>query len=190
MQLVVPSLDRLSDYVAALETGWSPDTVRKDAAAREQLARIEQDADAFLASQVDREARGPLVTLPDGSQVPRLPGFLLWLWDGSFCGAINLRWQKDGQGRATPELPPHVMGHVGYAVVPWRRGRGLAKSALAQLLPMARDEGLPHVLITTDLDNLASQRIIEANGGQLQERFTKPASYGGAEALRYRIDLA
>jgi hypothetical protein len=31
--------------------------------------------------------------------------------------------------------------------------------------------------------------VIEANGGRLLERFTKPAALGGAESLRYRIDL-
>jgi hypothetical protein len=38
-----------------------------------------------------------------------------------------------------------------------------------------------------DLSNVVSQRVIEANGGQLVERFFQPAAYGGAEALRYRI---
>jgi len=50
-------------------------------------------------------------------------------------------------------------------------------------------EGLPHVDITTDADNLASQRVIEVNGGKLVERFYKPAAYGGAESLRFRILL-
>jgi predicted acetyltransferase len=58
------------------------------------------------------------------------------------------------------------------------------------LLPEARAEGLPFVEITTDLTNIASQHVIEANGGVLFERFTKPAQYGGAESLRYRIALS
>lgn len=32
--------------------------------------------------------------------------------------------------------------------------------------------------------------VIEANGGELIERFHKPAEYGGAESLRFRITLA
>jgi hypothetical protein len=31
--------------------------------------------------------------------------------------------------------------------------------------------------------------VIEANGGTLIERFYKPAAYGGAESLRFRIPL-
>jgi predicted acetyltransferase len=56
------------------------------------------------------------------------------------------------------------------------------------MLPLARAEGLDHVVITTDLDNLPSQRVIVANGGVLVEQFRKPAQYGGKESLRYRID--
>jgi predicted acetyltransferase len=52
-----------------------------------------------------------------------------------------------------------------------------------------RAEGLDHVILTTDPDNLPSQRVIEANGGRLLERFTKPAALRGAESLRWRIDL-
>ncbi len=55
------------------------------------------------------------------------------------------------------------------------------------MLRIAADEGLPIVDITTDLDNVASQRVIEANGGVLVERFTKLASAGGGPALRFEV---
>jgi len=48
--------------------------------------------------------------------VPRLPGRVLWVWDGEFCGVINLRFVP-----GTLDLPPHVSGHAGYAIVPWKR---------------------------------------------------------------------
>jgi len=98
MQLVVPSTDRLAGYVDALKRGWSPDNVRLEVAAREHLAAIEQDAAAFLARVDDREAQGGPVTLPDGSQVPRLPGIVRWMWDGEFCGQIGFRWQPGTPG--------------------------------------------------------------------------------------------
>jgi len=48
--------------------------------------------------------------------------------------------------------------------------------------------GLPYIELTTDIDNLASQKVITANGGVLVERFTKPAAYGpDSPALRWRI---
>ena len=183
MNLVWPGPEYLPGYVDALQRGWSPDNLRPEAA-QEELERIAQDPVAFLAEQVDREANGPPITLPGGSTVPRLPGYHLWMWDGEFCGSIGFRWQP-----GTPALPPHCLGHVGYAVVPWKRRRGYATRALQLLLPQTREEGLPYVELTTDAGNVASRRVIEANGGTVVERFNKPAAYGGAESLRYRISL-
>jgi len=182
--LVWPSPEYLAGYVAALELGWSADNVRGKDAADEELAKIAAHSAAFLVSLVDREAMGDPVPLPDGSTVPRLPGYRRWLWDGAFCGSIGLRWQ-----RGTEALPPHCLGHIGYAVVPWKQRRGYATSALRQLLPDAAAEGLRYVEITTDPDNVASQRVIESNGGRLIERFIKPAQFGSLPGLRYRIDL-
>lgn len=185
MELVWPSRAYLAGYVDALERGWSPDNVRGLVAAQEELARIAADADAFLASLVDREAAGAPILLKDGTAVPRLPGYRRWLWDGEFCGNIGFRWQ-----RGTEALPPHCLGHIGYSVVPWKRRRGYATRAVAQLLPDARVEGLRYVEITTAPENIASQRVIEANGGVLIEEFTKPASLGGSPELRFRVTLA
>ena len=184
MDLVWPAAQYLPGYVHALRQGWSPDNLRPQAA-WDELARITQDADRFLSEQVDREAKGPSITLPDGSTVPRLPGYSLWMWDGEFCGSIGFRWQP-----GTTELPPYCLGHVGYSVVPWKRQRGYATRALQLLLPHARAEGLAHIELTTDVDNLASQRVIEANGGTLIERFYKPLALGGSESLRFCIVIA
>ena len=184
MRLVWPARDFLPGYVAALERGWSPDNLRGAAAAAEQLARIHADPDAFLASLVDREAAGAPITLPDGTTVPRLPGYIRWMWDGEFCGSIGFRWQ-----RGTETLPPHCLGHIGYSVVPWKRGRGYARLALRDLLPEARAEGLGYVEITTQPENVPSQRVILANGGVLVEEFMTPAALGGRRELRYRVLL-
>lgn len=184
LALVKPSLVALPQYVDALKRGWSPDNVRGRLGADEQLVRIAEDAALFVALQDDMEARGAPVILPDGTSVARLPGFYRWIWDGAFCGTVGFRWQP-----GTPELPAHVLGHLGYGVVPWKQGRGYARRALAMILPDMRALGLPWVQLTTDPDNLASQRVIEANGGVLIERFKKPAVYGEGESLRYRITL-
>ena len=184
MELVWPARQYLPSYIHALQQGWSPDNLRSETA-QDHLAHIAGDADDFVSRQVDREAKGSPITLPDGSVVPRLPGFSLWMWDGEFCGSIGFRWQP-----GTTDLPPHCLGHVGYSVVPWKRRRGYATRALHLLLPLARAEGLSLIELTTDADNLASQRVIEANGGTLIERFDKPAQYGGAESLRFCISFA
>ena len=184
IQLVWPSEKYLQGYISALKRGWSPDTSRAAAAAREALERIAKDPRQYVEALVDREAKGGPVVLPDGSTRVRLPGYSRWIWDGQFCGVINFRWQP-----GTSALPPHCLGHIGYAVVPWKQRRGYATEALRQLLPETRAEGIPYLEITTDVDNIASQRVIEANGGVLIERFQKPSQYGGAEGLRFHIPL-
>src|SRR5215208_6624800 len=170
MRLVWPAREYLSSYVAALERGWSPDNIRDQAAADEELRRIAADRDKFIARLVDREAEGEPIALPDGTMVPRLPGYSRWMWDGEFCGSIGLRWQ-----RGTEALPPHCLGHIGYGVVPWKRGRGYATRALAEMLREAAALGLRYVELTTDPDNVGSQRVILANGGSYVEEFTTPA---------------
>ena len=124
------------------------------------------------------------MALPDGSTVPRLPGFRLWMWDGEFCGSIELRWQA-----GTTDLPAYCLGHIGYSVVPWKRRRGYATQALRLMLPMARERGLVHVDLTTDPDNVASQRVILANGGQIERRFRALNAFGNTEKLLLRIQL-
>lgn len=183
LTLVTPARDYLPAYVAALARGWSPDTTAGGEATRlAHLEKIAADPDGFLAGLDDPDGLAGDVQLPDGTMVKRLPGFYRWLWDGDFVGSINFRWAK-----GTEVLPPHCLGHVGYAVVPWRRGEGHATAALGLLLPLAAESGLRWIDLTTDPDNVASHRVIVANGGRLVERFTKPAAYGGAEGLLWRI---
>lgn len=184
MSLVIPASQHIASYKAALERGWSPDNVCGKVAAREQLDRIGENPLGFVASLDDPEASGAPIALPDGTFVPRLPGIVRWMWDGDFCCTIGFRWQH-----GTPALPPHVLGHIGFAVVPWNRRQGYATRALAAILGEARLRCLPWVELTTNPDNEASQRVIAANGGILIEQFSKLPAYGGGEALRYRIVL-
>jgi predicted acetyltransferase len=184
MDLIWPSIEALPSYVDALRQGWSPDTMRPQTAT-DQLAEIDRDPVAFLESLVDREASGPPIPLPDGTFGRRLPGFHKWMWDGAFCGSIGFRWQP-----GTTDLPPHVLGHIGYSVVPWKRRLGYATEALGLLLPDATAAGLEFVEVTTDLDNLGSQRVIEANGGVLLDGYEPDPVYGVECKLRYRISVA
>jgi predicted acetyltransferase len=183
VELVAPAPEYLPSYVAALRQGWAADTTGTRTAEHE-LHDIDTDADEYLARLNARDGSGPPIALPDGTTVPRLPGFRMWMWDGEFSGSIGLRWQP-----GTAELPETCLGHCGYSVVPWKRRRGYATEALRRLLPLAREVGLPYVELTTAPDNVASQRVIVANGGQLVERFVEPAALGGEPALRFRIAL-
>ncbi|MBX9946137.1 MAG: GNAT family N-acetyltransferase [Reyranella sp.] len=184
MKLVVPALEYLDAYADALSRGFWSDNLRREASAREELAKIAADPAAFLASLDDPDAKGPPIPTKDGGTVRRLPGFRRWMWDDGFCGSVNFRWQP-----GTSELPAYVLGHLGYTVVPWKQRRGYATRAVALMLPEARKLGLTCLDLTTDPDNIPSQKVITANGGHLVGTFEKSAAHGGGEGLLFRIPL-
>jgi predicted acetyltransferase len=178
--LVKPTVERLPAYTTALESGWSPDTTRD--VSGEQLATIRDDPEAFVRNLIQQE--GGTRTLADGSSAPWLPGRVLWIWDDDFCGSIDLRFVPGSE-----VLPPHISGHVGYAVVPWKRNRGYARQALCLLLPIAHELGLLRLLISCDHDNAASRRVIEANGGALAGEKPHPANPAKRKVL-YWVNTA
>ena len=104
------------------------------------------------------------------------------------CGMATFVAQSVFVGNpGTTELPPYCLGHIGYSVVPWKRRRGYATRALALMLSEAEKEGLPYVEIVTDADNIASQKVIEANGGKLVNQDLDSEARGGTGSRRYRI---
>jgi predicted acetyltransferase len=174
--LAEPQLPMLASYASALEQGWSPRS-SVDVSA-EQLATLRKDPQTFLAELNRQDGTFELET---GEVVPKLPNRVRWMWDGEFCGTITLRWQA-----GTSILPPYVHGHIGYSVVPWKRGHGLAKRALRLILREAREVGLDRVEVTTEPENTPSQKVILANGGRFLNQFaTKPDGTG--PMLRYEI---
>ncbi|RJO75633.1 GNAT family N-acetyltransferase [Nocardia panacis] len=76
--------------------------------------------------------------------------------DGQVLGGIVLRHDYSD------------LGHIGYGIRPSARRRKLATWALARMLDEARAAGLPRVLVVCAVDNIASARTIERNGGVLE----------------------
>lgn len=66
-------------------------------------------------------------------------------------------------------------GHIGYAVLPAFRRRGIGRRMLERGLGLTRALGISRVLVTCDEDNAASRRIIEGAGGVYE------SSYAGAD---------
>jgi predicted acetyltransferase len=182
MKLIAPSLVELPQYVEALKRGFWSDNSRREESAREDLAQISSDPAAFIASLDDPEAKAGPIRLADGSTVPRLPSVRRWIWDDGFCGWLNFRWQP-----GSSNLPSYALGHVGYAIVPWKQGQGYAGRALALLLPECRKQGLDYIELMTDLDNIASQKVITNNSGLFIDQFH--ADRQGKDQLRFRIQL-
>lgn len=177
LHLIAPDHAHLPGFADALAKGWSPDNTTD--VSEKFLAAIKADPDAFLADLVRMDG---VVVQPDGTTRPKLPNVVRWLWDGEFCGAISLRWQH-----GTDELPPYVPGHIGYSVVPWKQRKGYATVALQVMLIEARKVGLVNTQITTDDDNIASQKVIERCGGIHIDTRANPN--GHVPKRYYRIGL-
>jgi predicted acetyltransferase len=85
----------------------------------------------------------------------------LWLTEGDeFLGRLSIRHRLNRRLRFQG-------GHIGYSVRPSQRRRGYATLMLRLALPVAHRMGIDPALITCDDTNIASRRVIEANGGRL-----------------------
>jgi predicted acetyltransferase len=98
---------------------------------------------------------------------PRPPGWVpsttLWWVDGpAYLGRIAVRH------RLTKSLLERG-GHIGYDVRPTARRRGHATTMLRAVRPVCRELGIASALVTCDVDNLASRKVIEANGGLFED---------------------
>jgi predicted acetyltransferase len=122
-----------------------------DGTPTEWLDRAEADFGAFIAaSREDREMWG-------------VPMTELWYVSGDvYLGGVSIRH------RLTPELLREG-GHIGYNVVPEHRRQGHATAMLAEALVLCRALGVTRALVTCDDTNVGSRRVIEANGGALEE---------------------
>src|SRR5690606_33152193 len=68
----------------------------------------------------------------------------------------------------------NIGGHIGYGVVPAHRRKGYATEMLRQGLEEAKKRGFRRVLVTCDIDNIGSSRVIEKNGGILENLYASP----------------
>jgi predicted acetyltransferase len=85
-----------------------------------------------------------------------------WAEGPEFLGSIRIRH------RLTPQLL-ETAGHIGYDVAPKARRLGHGTAMLRAALPIAAALGIDQALITCDTDNVGSRRVIEANGGVLED---------------------
>ena len=99
---------------------------------------------------------------------PRRPDWVemtnLWyVQDDVFLGRLSIRHR----------LNPFLLdlgGHIGYAVRPGARRKGHATAMLGAALPLCRQLGIDRALVTCDATNTASRKVIEANGGEFEDR--------------------
>jgi predicted acetyltransferase len=177
MELVQPSAAYKDSFIEAVQAFKEDgEYARSDQwFKRISLPELENDFDSFVARETSHER---------GENLP--PGYIscteYWLVDsGEFIGRINIR-------HTLTESLRRIGGHIGYAIRPDRRGRGYGSAILALALPKAKSLGLERVLVTCDEQNVASKKIIEKNGGKLENQVQDQTT--GATKLRYWIATA
>jgi predicted acetyltransferase len=104
----------------------------------------------------------------DEADRPRAEGFVCqtsWWWveDEEYVGRISLRHELNERLR-------DFGGHIGYDVRRSRRRERHATRMLAAALREAHAIGIDEALLTCDADNAASRRVIELNGGVLEDQ--------------------
>ena len=103
--------------------------------------------------------------------------------EDKFIGIIHIR----------TELNPALLnigGHIGYGVNPkyWRQGYGteLLRIGLIKIKELIKDD---RVLITCDDNNISSAKVIENNGGILENKVINHDEFGEVLTRRYWIKI-
>ena len=99
---------------------------------------------------------------PMAGNVPSTQYWLIVSGD-TYAGEIDIRHELNASLR-------RFGGHIGYKIRPTLRRLGYGKLMCKMGIEAARDIGITDILITCDDDNIGSQKIIEANGGILQDK--------------------
>lgn len=176
-------MPHLEGWRDALERGYAPSNTIPEMRLGD-LEALKADPAAFLAQRWNPEAAGSDVVLPDGSLVKRLPWISFVIWDKGFAGLVDLRYRA-----GSADLPPTYLGHIGYSVVPWRRGEGLAPRAVAELADWVAAVGLPYADAAILPENRASQRVMEKAGARMVGRQEGGVAHGGQVYDLWRLEV-
>jgi len=117
--------------------------------------------------------------LPD-HLVPATKLFLLEEGSPKILGVIDIRH------RLNDHLLNNPGGHIGYAVAPSERNKGYATEQLRLGLEKCKAMEIGPVLVTCNKENVASAKVIQKNGGVLED---ERVSGEGKVFQRYWIAL-
>lgn len=150
-QLFFPGIEWRETYLSGLKECLDeglPVKVNYDEAAADFLTYVKKI-----------EAKKLGIGLPEGYS----PETELWLIDnGEYIGTVKIRHKLNKKLMATE-------GHMGYYIRPKRRKMGYGKKILKLAVLKAEGLGIRDILLACDETNIGSRRVIEANGGVLED---------------------
>jgi predicted acetyltransferase len=177
MELVLPSAEYKDSFIEAVrEFQAEPQSASTPLRYPElSVPDLERNFDEFVEKELSH-AEGK--NLKEKWYVPQSD---FWLVNGvEFIGHVSVRHRLDD----------HLLkigGHIGYDIRPSQRGKGYGNKILELVLPKARELGIHKALLTCDVTNIVSRKIIEKNGGLLENKIPNPET--GVDKLRYWIDI-
>lgn len=152
MQFISPSIEYIDSYLEALkkleEEGF-PDFISS--------TEIEKDREIAIEKMKLLETEKCVEINSDFT-----PSAFVWLVDEQkkeYLGRISVRYVLKN------EYMKMFGGHIGYTVNPKYRRRGYATMLLKYGIELASKKGIKMILITCNVDNIGSRKVIEKNGG-------------------------
>lgn len=174
MQLVFPTIKYKNSFLEALR--------------EYQAVKADDRLDIYELSLLSLQTDFPtyiknLLSESNGKNLPKgyVPQTTYWLIDNDeFIGRLSIR-------HTLSDSLLKFGGHIGYDIRPSKREMGYGKKILALGLVRAKALGIEKALVTCDVTNIGSKKIIEANGGIFENRL--PTELGKPDKLRYWITL-
>lgn len=170
IELIDPSVEFKTSYLSALQ--------EFTAEGHDLEYRQPQTGEAFgdFIIRVNLLKKG--IGLPTGY----VPESVMWLVEGQeFIGEASIRHELTN-------FLLQVGGHIGYIIRPSKRQMGYGKKILKLALQYVKTLGIKKVLLTCDETNIGSAKIIEANGGVLENAVDM--GEGKPRKLRYWIRIS
>ena len=178
MEFVRPSVEYKDSFTEAVREFQAEVPCINETTRRYQelsIPELRQDFDSFVERERSH-SRGE--NMPAGY----IPQTEFWLVDvEEYIGHVGIRHELN-------EHLLHIGGHIGYSIRPSKRGQGYGNKILELALPEAKKLGLDKVLLTCDVTNVASRKIIEKNGGALENQVPNPET--GVDKLRFWITIS
>lgn len=173
-----PCIEVFDSYIQALQEGFFRGN--QNPATPEDIQEILQNPKEFIESLCACKTEEEVT--PSGKLVHMVPYEILWLHAGNtFIGEVSFRFELS-------PLLEDFGGHIGYGIRPSFQRRGMGCLALEMICERARSRGMDRLLVTCSPDNIASERIILANGGLYED--TRDNSHWGYDTVkRFWIEL-
>ncbi len=102
--------------------------------------------------------------------------------DGHHIGLLQIRHKAS----ASLGLPENFKSNIYYEINENERRKGYGVTILKLGLEEAKKLGLNSVVTICDEDNIGSKKIIEKNGGKLEDSFIKDS---GQKVLKYKFEF-